>query len=99
MQRIPQIVAEMRLVIDQNQCTGDAPDAAIDLYRGLPDIDFSRQILQCSESKPRVLRVDDCGWSDLGTPKRVADTLRGLPTPHEVEGDDLHRIERYKLPS
>jgi len=81
-QRIPQIVAEMRLAIDQNQCTGDVTDAAIDLYRDLPDINFSRQFLQYSESRLRVLGVDDCGWSDLGTPKRVADTLRRLPTPH-----------------
>jgi mannose-1-phosphate guanylyltransferase len=91
-QRIPQIVAEMRSVIDQHQRTGDAPEAAIDLYRDLPEIEFSRQILQKSESTLRVVRVDNCGWSDLGTPKRVAETLRRLPTLHEVGDDGLrHR--------
>src|SRR5271163_1292870 len=56
-QRFPQTVAEMRSVIKQNQCTGDAPDAVIELYRGLPDIDFSREILQGVASVLRVLRV------------------------------------------
>jgi len=63
-QRFPQTVAEMRSVIEPDQCTGAPPDTAIDLYRRLPGIDFSRQILQNSESTLRVFRVDDCGWSD-----------------------------------
>ena len=42
-QRFPRIVAEMRSIIEQNPCTGDAPEAVTDLYRNLPDIDFSRQ--------------------------------------------------------
>jgi mannose-1-phosphate guanylyltransferase len=81
-QRIPQIAAEMRLVIDQNQCTGDATDAAIDLYRDLPDIDFSRQISQYSESKLRVLGVDDCGWSCINL--------------HGFFGSASHRLEDYR---
>jgi mannose-1-phosphate guanylyltransferase len=90
-QRFPRIVAEMRSVIEQNPCTGDAPDAVIDLYRGLPDIDFSRQILQSAASVLRVLRVKHCGWSDLGTPQRVAKVLRRLPRLDDVEDDGLHR--------
>jgi len=89
-QRFPQTVAEMRSVIKQNQCTGDAPDAVIELYRGLPDIDFSREILQGVASVLRVLRVNHCGWSDLGTPQRVAETLRRLSRRDEIEDDDLH---------
>jgi mannose-1-phosphate guanylyltransferase len=90
-QRFPRIVVEMQSVIDQNQCTGDAPNAVMDLYRGLPDIDFSRQILQQTASVLRVLPVNRCGWSDLGTPKRVAEALRRLPRLDDVEDDGLHR--------
>jgi hypothetical protein len=71
--------------IEQNPCKGDAPDAVIDLYRRLPDIDFSHQILRGTASMLRVLRVDHCGWSDLGTPQRVAKVLRRLPRLDDVE--------------
>jgi hypothetical protein len=57
--------------------------AALDLYRDLPLIDFSRQVLQGAESMLRVLRVPRCGWNDLGTPKRLADTLQTLPHSRE----------------
>jgi mannose-1-phosphate guanylyltransferase len=87
----PRIVAKMRSVIEHNQCTGDAPDAVIDLYRGLPNIDFSRQILQNIASVLRVFRVNPCGWSDLGTPQRVAKALRRLPRLDNVEDEGLPR--------
>jgi mannose-1-phosphate guanylyltransferase len=89
-QRFRQTVAEMRSVMEPDQCTGAPPDTAIDLYRRLPDIDFSRQILQNSESTLRVFRVDDCGWSDQGTPQRVAETLRRLSRLEDIEDDGLH---------
>ena len=90
-QRFPRIVAEMRYVIEHHPCIGDAPDAVIDLYRGLPNIDFSRQVLQSTASVLRVLPVKHCGWSDLGTPRRVAEALRRLPSFGEVGDDGLHR--------
>jgi mannose-1-phosphate guanylyltransferase len=48
------------------------------LYERLPDVDFSRAIIQGSEHMLRVLATPACGWSDLGTPKRVAETLRRI---------------------
>jgi alkanesulfonate monooxygenase SsuD/methylene tetrahydromethanopterin reductase-like flavin-dependent oxidoreductase (luciferase family) len=45
-------------------------------------LDFSRDILQGQESTLRVLKVADCGWSDLGTPERVAEAL----ARHEARG-------------
>jgi mannose-1-phosphate guanylyltransferase len=89
-QRFPRIVAEMRSIIERNPCTGDAPDAVIDLYRGLPDMDFSRQVLQGAASVLRVLRVKHCGWSDLGTPQRVAKVLRRPPRLDDVEDEGLN---------
>ena len=50
------------------------------LYDYLPDIDFSRHVITGSEDRLRMLPVAACGWSDLGTPARVARTLQRLPT-------------------
>jgi mannose-1-phosphate guanylyltransferase len=42
------------------------------LYEGLPSRDFSRHVLEACADEARVLRVPWCGWTDLGTPERVA---------------------------
>jgi mannose-1-phosphate guanylyltransferase len=52
--------------------------ALVDLYERLPDLDFSRDLLERQASSLCVVRVPPCGWSDLGTPLRVAETLRHL---------------------
>ncbi|HVO48766.1 MAG TPA: sugar phosphate nucleotidyltransferase [Steroidobacteraceae bacterium] len=49
-----------------------------ELYERLPEMDFSRAIMQGAEHLLRVVAAAACGWSDLGTPKRVAETLRRL---------------------
>lgn len=46
------------------------------LYRKLPKVDFSRDVLERVTERLAVLRVPPCGWSDLGTPQRVAKVLR-----------------------
>jgi mannose-1-phosphate guanylyltransferase len=89
--RFPRFVAEMHAAVEQTPCTADSPDAVVNLYQRLPDLDFSRQILQNNESILRVLRVDGCGWSDLGTPKRVAETLRKLQRLDHVADHPQHR--------
>jgi mannose-1-phosphate guanylyltransferase len=90
-QRFPEIVAEIRAAVEQTPCIADCPDPVVDLYQRLPDLDFSRQILENFESILRVLRVDGCGWSDLGTPKRVAETLQQLRRLDDVVDHSLHR--------
>lgn len=62
--------------------------AVVDLYERLPSIDFSRDLLEgefleARENTLRVQQVPACGWSDLGTPHRVAETLRRLPAASE----------------
>jgi mannose-1-phosphate guanylyltransferase len=64
------------------------------LYEKLPDIDFSRHVVEGTDVPLTVVAVPRCGWSDLGTPQRVGDTLarlendraspreRGLPFDH-----------------
>jgi mannose-1-phosphate guanylyltransferase len=45
------------------------------LYAGLPARDFSRDVLEQIPDQIGVVAVPPCGWSDLGTPDRVARVL------------------------
>jgi hypothetical protein len=49
------------------------------VYQRLATVDFSRGLLEPQAPKLQVLSVPSCGWNDLGTPKRVIETLRTLP--------------------
>jgi mannose-1-phosphate guanylyltransferase len=76
--RYPAIVAAMETI-----CGLDPFDAAdlpviTAIYDSLPSIDFSRSILQTQRDALAVLPVAACGWSDLGTPQRVAQALSKL---------------------
>ena len=52
-----------------------------ELYGRLPSLDFSRDILTGVESFLEVLTVPACGWSDLGTPRRIREVLHRWPEP------------------
>jgi mannose-1-phosphate guanylyltransferase len=82
--RFPEVVARLRKAVDCDLVcrTGDA---VVSAYERLPEIDLSRHVLEGQEPNLRVLPVPHCGWSDLGTPRRVAAALattepRDLPT-------------------
>jgi osmotically-inducible protein OsmY len=75
--RIPAVYGQLQEIVQ-----GGAAAAA--LYPNLPTIDFSREILEGSESILRVLPVAMCGWTDLGTPQRVVEVLRHMPQLHEA---------------
>lgn len=76
--RCPDIVSAMREIVSAASSATDGVQALSELYQDLPELDFSRNILQGLEAHVCVLPVPDCGWSDLGTPQRVAQTLRIL---------------------
>jgi len=62
---------------EQRVACGLAAQAELDaLFERLPTLDFSRDLMQRQPDRLRVLRVLACGWSDLGTPRRVTDVLR-----------------------
>jgi mannose-1-phosphate guanylyltransferase len=42
------------------------------VYERLESADFSRDLLERSEERLSLYRVPACGWTDLGTPERVA---------------------------
>ena len=51
------------------------------LYDKLPEIDFSRHVVEGTTAPLHVVPVPACGWSDLGTPQRVAECLGRLDRP------------------
>lgn len=77
--RIPDIVTAMRSAVRRDLASRSNPRATADLYARLPTIDFSNDILPGHEAYLRVLPVPKCGWTDLGTPQRVACALRDAP--------------------
>jgi mannose-1-phosphate guanylyltransferase len=74
----PWIVKAMHSAVERDQATPTDPVATADLYKQLADVDFSKQVLEGAEERLRVVPVPSCGWSDLGTPMRLAETLRRL---------------------
>ena len=89
--RCAETISEMRHILERPANGSLRQMRLVDLYQRLPEIDFSRDILQQSTARLEVLKVPSCGWSDLGTPLRVAEAVRrdrsigrGAPmaTPH-----------------
>lgn len=57
---------------------GEAEARAIAaMFESLPDCDFSRDVLQRNAARLRLIEVPNCGWTDLGTPARLAAWLEG----------------------
>ncbi len=43
------------------------------LYRSIPSLDFSRDVLEGAADELWVCPVPPCGWTDLGTPQRLGE--------------------------
>jgi mannose-1-phosphate guanylyltransferase len=91
--RIPEVVREMRAAIQRDRFGAVDGAALEELYDRLPTVDFSRDILQNQTAHLRVLPVPHCGWSDLGTPERVAHALR--TEPNRQAEDERHLASGY----
>jgi mannose-1-phosphate guanylyltransferase len=73
--RCPDVVAGMWEALTSH---GDEETKRRDLaavYEHAPSLDFSRDVLETSLRYLSVATVPPCGWSDLGTPRRVAETF------------------------
>ena len=78
----PDLVGEMRHIVSSAAEAAARAARLAALYEDLPELDFSRDVLQRSPSLLRVLTAPACGWSDLGTPRRVGETVnRYRPAP------------------
>jgi len=81
------------------------------LYDHLPNVDFSRRVLQQANQRLHVLAVPPCGWTDLGTPQRLAECIRAAspcaapdqPCPIRVEQEgqplQVHQDGRRHRPA
>jgi mannose-1-phosphate guanylyltransferase len=82
--RLPELVARFGRVFAVGAGSGAGTGASaraeqLDaLYAGLETNDFSRDVLQANERRLRLEIVPPCGWTDLGTPARVATCLAAL---------------------
>jgi mannose-1-phosphate guanylyltransferase len=83
--RCPDLVGEMQHIVSSSDLTMRRARLA-QLYDGLPALDFSRDILQRSPELLRVITVPPCGWNDLGTPRRVVETVSRFRVPSGVAG-------------
>lgn len=55
---------------------GEVSEPSIeDWFELLPTVDFSERVLQQRSEHLRVVQVPPCGWSDVGTPERVAEWI------------------------
>jgi mannose-1-phosphate guanylyltransferase len=72
-----QAVSAMRMALELDRRSASR-SALVEFYAGLQVFDFSREILERQVAHLRVLRVPPCGWTDLGTPDRVASTVRDI---------------------
>ena len=82
---MPELVDEMETARARDAACGSHPGAFAELYDRLPSVDFSSRIAQSAEERLTLLPVPGCGWSDLGTPKRVAVTLMRTPDARSVQ--------------
>ena len=66
------------------------------LYEEIPAVDFSQSILQQSTETVHVLAVPPCGWTDLGTPERVAACV-AKTKPCSIAEEECRILERPPL--
>lgn len=72
--RCPDVVHNLQAAVS----SGD--EASLErLYADLPTVDFSRHVATGHEQLLMVVPVPRCGWNDLGTPHRLAQTLARWP--------------------
>ncbi len=97
-ERLPEIVCQMTAALD-GHTRSDRCTLALDaLYERLPEIDFSRAVVQGSESVLRLRTAPSCGWADLGTLQSIARTVQrhritGTPAPRARTGFAGARID------
>ena len=75
-ERMPDVVDTMETAIARLGHPTAAGNELEAVYASLPEVDFSRHILAGAEAQLRVVTAQACGWTDLGTPRRVGEAVR-----------------------
>jgi mannose-1-phosphate guanylyltransferase len=81
--RFAATIASMRAAMNTQQVAGGQPPLDL-IYSDLESSDFSRDVLERHEQVLQVVRLPKCGWTDLGTPRRVQATIRNLTRARPV---------------
>jgi hypothetical protein len=76
--RYPDIVDGMTEALTRDMSRGNATSELDEFYAHLPTLDFSCSVVQGAESALCVFTAPACGWTDLGTPRRVKNALHRL---------------------
>lgn len=83
--RFPDIVDRMTRALKASGVPAQTDSVIAALYDAIPNLDFSRHLLDAGNPAIRVMPVADCEWCDLGTPRRLDATLRRLrSTPQSM---------------
>jgi mannose-1-phosphate guanylyltransferase len=89
--RFPLVIAQIEKFLGKTTRDGRTTSLAwsdlASIYQRFPVVDFSRDILSGRESELRVVKAPSCGWSDLGTPQRLAATLERVRANRHVPLD------------
>ena len=72
--------------------------AVAEYYEHLPVADFSRDVAQRATQLLRVIRAPACGWSDLGTPRRVAEALGRINALQKHSWDTMPAVRFLVTP-
>jgi mannose-1-phosphate guanylyltransferase len=67
------------------------------LYEELPTVDFSRDVLAHGPGALHVVSVPACGWTDLGTPTRVASVVREVASAQALPALHAGRAVYWNL--
>ena len=70
--RLPGVTSAMRDALRPIPGDESSVRRIAEVYDVLASFDFCRDVLEGFEHRLSVLPVPHCGWSDLGTPERVA---------------------------
>jgi mannose-1-phosphate guanylyltransferase len=76
--RMPDLVDQMETALAQGDSPDAQDDALMQIYARLPSVDFSHVVAEGAEPQCRVITSRSCGWSNLGTARRVAAVMRRL---------------------
>lgn len=95
LRRLPEIVQQMTNALARDRRGDEGMPALEELYDHLPIVDFSRAVMQGAESVLCVSTAAACGWTDLGTPRRVAQTLRRFHLASAIHSSDGARVPAF----
>ncbi len=79
-------------------CAG-SEGAADELYRNVPTLDFSLDVLERVPEHLMAFRVASCGWTDLGTPRRLRKWQESVRSPIERPASSSGRKDDALRPS